>query len=107
MSSNIEFSHKLARQLKIKYRDAEKLLSDVSAVVMDLLAQGEEVRLFKWLTLSTFRKESYQIKSINSKQPITIPDQIIPKARFGVEIKNKLNGGVEELHEDNTLEVME
>ena len=85
---NKDFARKLAGKLNIKIVEAEHIMSVIAELIEEYLMQHRIIKLFKWLTLYTYQREPYEI------QDITIPRKIIPKAKFGKQIKLRLNGGI-------------
>lgn len=81
----------LANELIITKDDAKAAISAMTSFITDSNAKGEKVQLIGFGSFEPHHRTARNGVNPNTKEPIVIPAQIVPKFTAGKKYRDKLN----------------
>lgn len=90
-----ELAKEVAVSEKLCISTVVKTIDGVLRVIKDALAQGEEVTLRGFGTLSVVQREERNAVHFVTKEPIVVPAHRTVRIRISKELKEQLNNGNE------------
>lgn len=88
-----DFIERLSKKGYTKH-DAKIIIDDFTRVVMESLADGEEVKLHGFGTFSIKDVKEHEMVQVHTKERIIVPGYKIPKFTAGVQFKRAVKEGL-------------
>ena len=88
-----ELAKELAVSEKLHLSTAVKAVDGIVRIMKETLANGEEITLRGFGTLSPVKREQRSALHFKTKEPIIVPAHTSVKFKIGKELKEQLNNG--------------
>jgi len=86
--NNAEMIKEIAVKTGFTQKDTKTVIDAMKEVVYGTLADGDEIKVFDGLTITTVSKDARVCRNPRTGETINVPAKRMPKARFGKHLKD-------------------
>lgn len=86
--NNAEMIKEIATKTGFTQKDTKAVIDAMKEVIYGTLADGDEVKVFDGLTMTTVSKDARVCRNPRTGETINVPAKRMPKARFGKHLKD-------------------